>query len=306
MQFRSFVFPFVLVFATWLTGCGDLPTATTPATTNTLSTVTASAPTTPTTVTTQTGDEDYCFKCHEVQEGTSVAFKNDIHYRNTLSCADCHGGNSKINDMDRSKAPEAGFRIRVEHKDVPLFCAGCHSNAKFMVNYKAALPTNQFALYSRSVHGTQQAAGNVEAAQCVDCHGVHNIRAVNDPLSSANSRNVTNTCAKCHAETAALLRQNRTHNNRTNCVTCHGDHDVQTATTALLTSPNQGCGKCHRGNTGPARTAAQIAQLLATLENAGPESKEALARARRAVHSFNVAAVQRAITTPATRAATNN
>jgi hypothetical protein len=298
MQFRSFAFLLILVYATWLAGCSELPAATTAATT---------APATTTVATTKTSDEDYCFKCHEVQEGTSVAFKNDIHYGNALSCADCHGGNPKINDMDRSKAPESGFRIRVERQDVPMFCAGCHSNSKFMALYDSKLPTNQVALYGRSVHGIALANGKTEAAECIDCHGIHDIREVSSPESPVNPRRINNTCVKCHTQEAALLRQNRAHSNRTNCVMCHGGgHTIPTATTALLTGTNQGCGRCHRGNSGQARTAAQIAQFLTGLENAGPQSKDALARARRAVHSFNLGAVQRAANTPATRSAADD
>lgn len=241
-------------------------------------------------------DDDFCFTCHETQEGTSKTFKNDVHYANTISCADCHGGDPKINDMNTSKAANKSFRLRVQRQDVPNFCAGCHSNAKFITKIKANEPTNQMALYERSVHGMAQAAGKTEAANCIDCHGIHNIRPINDATSPVNARNISTACVKCHADEGTMVRQNRTHANRTNCATCHtGGHDIQTATSALLTGPTRGCGACHRGNSRQAQTAAQMAQVLADLEKAGPNSKDALAAARKAVHSFNVGAMQRAI-----------
>jgi len=250
------------------------------------------------------GEADFCLECHGVQEGTSAVFKNDVHFENTLSCADCHGGDPKINDMDKAKSAQNGFRVRVARQEVPLFCAGCHNNGKFMTKYKPALPTNQYALYSRSVHGRKLAAGKTEAAQCVDCHGVHNIRPASDAKSPANAKNITETCAKCHEETAAVFKQGR-HRTRATCATCHGaGHDIQEATTAILTSKDQGCAKCHEANSGQVRTAAQIADLLTGLREAGAGSKDALARARVAVHSFNVAAVRRAIDGPPSPPAT--
>jgi hypothetical protein len=299
MQSRSLVLLVIIVLATWICGWRDL--STTPATAATPTTMTATTRTT-----TRAADEDYCFSCHEVQEGMSLLFKNDIHYSYKLSCADCHGGSPGINDMNLSKTPESGFGLRVTRRDVPLFCAGCHSNAKFMAGYKATLPTNQYALYSRSVHGTLLAGGNEEAAQCVDCHRVHDTRAVDDPLSSVHSRNITSTCAECHAETAALFQRNRPHRKYATCVTCHGDHDVQPATTALLTTPRKGCAKCHQANSDGAQAALRIADLLDSLEKAGPGSEAALERARRAVHSFSPAAVRRAINAPATKPASGD
>ena len=295
MHIRTLVLLFFLVFATCLAGCQNTPPATTPAP--------AAIPAATTIASTQTATEDFCFKCHETPTGISTTFKGDIHFRNTLTCTNCHSGNSKVNDRLLAKAPATGFKGRISRKDVPQLCSGCHSNAKFMADHQSTRPTNQLELYASSVHGKQLAAGNSKAAECVDCHGIHNIRAVNDPQSPVISRNVSATCAKCHAEIAALLRQNRAHSGRTNCVTCHSAHDVQRSTVALLTGSARGCGRCHQGNSGPARTASQIAQLLTPLEAAGPASKEALDRARVAVHSFNTAAVQRAINTPATRPA---
>jgi hypothetical protein len=241
-------------------------------------------------------DDDFCFTCHQTQEGTSKTFKNDVHYTNTISCADCHGGDPKVNDMNQAKTAAKGFRLRVQRQDVPTFCAGCHSNAKFMTKFKANEPTNQIALYERSIHGMKFAAGNTKAAECIDCHGIHDIRPISDPNSPVNARNNSTVCVKCHADEANLLRQNRAHAGRTSCVSCHtGGHDIQKATTALLTGPQRGCGACHRGNSRQAQTANQMAQLLTNLENAGPASADALAAAAKAAHSFNTAAMQRAI-----------
>jgi hypothetical protein len=62
----------------------------------------------------------------------------------------------------------------------------------------------------------------------------------------------------------------------------------------MLTGATSVCARCHNATSNPGRIAAQIAQVLAGLEAAGPGSKDALERARKAVHTFNVAAIRQA------------
>jgi hypothetical protein len=248
---------------------------------------------------------DYCFGCHEVQEGMSLIYKDDIHYKKGFSCADCHGGDPKINDMNLSKTPEKGFRVRVTRLEVPTFCAGCHSNRKFMARYNPNLPVNQVAIYGKSVHGMKLAAGRMDSAECGDCHGVHNTRPASDPLSYVNPLKVAETCAQCHVETAKAF-SGSPHDGAedTTCVACHGGHAVQIATSTMLTSQDGVCAGCHKATSDAGKAAAEIGRLLANLETAGPDSKEALARARRAAHTSDPVAVKRAIDTATAKSET--
>ena len=127
--------------------------------------------------------KDSCFECHSVEEGTSVVFKDDIHYKNGMSCADCHGGDPNEDDGTLSMSASRGFKVRVRHEDAPEYCGRCHSDAAFIGKHKPGQRTDQVALYRKSVHGEQLAQGNAKAANCIDCHGIHNIRAVDDPQS---------------------------------------------------------------------------------------------------------------------------
>jgi predicted CXXCH cytochrome family protein len=243
--------------------------------------------------------EDYCFGCHSVMEGMSLVFKDDVHYHKGLSCADCHGGNPKINDMNLSKTPETGFRLRATRQGIPAYCGRCHSDPNFMAKYNPKLRVDQLALYTQGVHGKHLAAGQTKDAECVDCHGVHNIRAGSDPCSPVSARQVTETCAKCHVATAEAFREGPhghefTYDRRPGCVTCHASHATAPATTAMLTGKKAVCARCHKADSDGAKAAAEIAQLLTRLEAADPNAKEALARARVVVHAFDTAAVQRA------------
>jgi len=188
--------------------------------------------------------KDSCFQCHSVIEGTSVTFKDDVHYHHTISCADCHGGDSKEDDQNLSMSAERGFRIRVKRQATPNYCGRCHQNASFMRKFDPQLRVDQLALYKTSVHAKQLATGHTRSAECVDCHGVHNIRAVSDPLSVAHPRHVTETCAKCHAEKLGPFQQEHPPVAE-NCTICHNPHGSVNEGLLKQSQPNL-CLSCHK------------------------------------------------------------
>ena len=243
--------------------------------------------------------KDSCFDCHRVMEGMSLKFVNDIHYTNAISCANCHGGDPNESDQNISMNASRGFKVRVTRQGIPEYCGSCHTNAAYMSKYNPQLPVNQLAQYKTSVHGKLLAAGGKRVAECVDCHSVHDIRAVNNPQSTVSPQRVSKTCAKCHADTAdafAGSRHGRVFNNQRSpgCTVCHSAHASEPATTAMLTGSTSVCIRCHRPGTPPIQLAEDMAQILSKLEAAGPGSKDALDRARVAVHSLNLDAVKKA------------
>jgi predicted CXXCH cytochrome family protein len=243
--------------------------------------------------------KDSCFDCHSVMEGMSLVFTNDIHFAKGLSCANCHGGDPNESDQNISMNASRGFKVRVTRQGVPEFCGRCHSDTNFMSKYQPQPRVDQLARYKTGVHGKLLAAGRKRAAECVDCHGIHQIRPSSDPLSTASPQHISRTCAKCHASAAEAYVDTRhgrlfTNQRRPGCTVCHSSHDTQPATTAMLTGSTSVCARCHRPGTRPARLAADMAQVLTGLEAAGPDAKDALARARVAVHSMSLAAVKRA------------
>jgi predicted CXXCH cytochrome family protein len=251
--------------------------------------------------------EDTCFDCHGVQEGTSLRFKDDIHRKKTLSCDDCHGGDPTVKDMNASKQPQTGFRPRPSRQSMPDFCGRCHSDAKYMARFDPKESVSSLALYARGVHGMALAKGNKKSAQCVDCHSVHDIQAVADPDSPVSPKNIGDTCAKCHPADAAAFKESThgrlfTTDKMPGCVTCHAGHDTQPASTALLVGDAALCLRCHKPDSDQVKAGQDMAQVLTSLEAAGPTSKEALARARAAVHTFDPEAVERAAAPPATSA----
>lgn len=224
-------------------------------------------------------DTSACIVCHRGLEDPeysqpAAAWSGDIHAVAGLGCESCHGGDPKrtsITDPDeaaeRAMDPAKGFKSSPERKEIPLFCARCHSDAVFMKRYNPQMRVDQYAEYRTSVHGQLNAKGDEKPATCVDCHGVHGIRAVNNPNSPVFATNVPKTCAKCHADStfmapykiptrqyadysrsvhaAALLERNDL--SAPACNDCHGNHG---AAPPEVKSVIHVCGNCHAREAG--------------------------------------------------------
>jgi predicted CXXCH cytochrome family protein len=111
------------------------------------------------------------------------------------SCTDCHG-------VHNVQGPSTG----PFHLYSPTLCAKCHANPELMNKY--GVSTNVFNSYIADFHGTtvtlfEKTAPGQETnkAVCVDCHGVHDIAASDDPVKSLAVReNLLATCQKCHPD----------------------------------------------------------------------------------------------------------
>jgi predicted CXXCH cytochrome family protein len=107
-------------------------------------------------------------------------------------CTTCHGVHN-IQDPTTSQ-----FRV-----EEPELCAGCHADPQLMAKY--GLSADVYSIYKRSWHGVDISVYKEkwptiwhDSAVCADCHGVHDIRATNDPASKVNHANLLSTCQKCH------------------------------------------------------------------------------------------------------------
>jgi hypothetical protein len=60
------------------------------------------------------------------------------------------------------------------------------------------LPPDKVPAFQDSFHGLALRAGQLTAANCASCHGVHDIRPSSDPRSHVNKTNLPATCGKCH------------------------------------------------------------------------------------------------------------
>jgi predicted CXXCH cytochrome family protein len=233
--------------------------------------------------------KDSCFECHGVEEGMSIVFKNDIHYKNGISCADCHGGDPNEDNGNLSMSAARGFKVRVKHEDVTEYCGRCHSDAAFMGKRKAGGRTDQVALYRKSVHGQELAQGNTRAANCIDCHGIHDIRTVDDPLSPVYPSRLAAKRGFCHGEVAGMFQQSPhakvfTASGMAGCSACHSSHGAERADVAMLTGAKPVCAGCHSAGSAGGQAAASMAKKIAGLAPA-----DRRASARQAAHALRLA-----------------
>jgi len=164
------------------------------------------------------------------------------------TCAGCHGKH----DIRRSDDPAS----RTYHTRVADTCSGCHSTGGLLTDEYVKLPAPAVQ-YAQSVHGRAGAAGDMKAATCTDCHGVHDLKGHNDPSSRINRLNVSTTCGACHGvisdEYARSIHGRAMRagvGDSPTCTNCHGEHlilspdnpDAGTHSNRLAT---QLCGDCH-------------------------------------------------------------
>jgi hypothetical protein len=242
-------------------------------------------------------------------------FRTSVHCKKiaegdpkVATCTNCHGVHGIL--------PHKDPRSPVYHRNVPATCSKCH-NAEYMAG--RTVPTNQFALYSHSVHGKALLERDDTAAPaCNDCHGNHG-------AVPPNTRDISLVCGNCHGREGELFAKSKVSaafllQGRRGCVTCHSNHDVQPPTDAMLSAaPGGTCTGCHAPGSAGERGAALIIErffalkgtlaradsLLALAEVRGMETSQARERlkaaqdglvgARAAIHSFDVGFVTAAI-----------
>ena len=149
-------------------------------------------------------NKNSCLDCHSALPDplgvTEEKFSQDIHAQRGLTCASCHGGDPTSDDPDKAMSRKAGWKGKIERRQIPDLCGSCHSDPAFIRQYNPSLRTDQLAQYHTSVHGKRWAAGDSKVAVCIDCHSVHDIKTPSDPRSTVNPVNIANTCARCHAD----------------------------------------------------------------------------------------------------------
>jgi predicted CXXCH cytochrome family protein len=192
--------------------------------------------------------QDQCLSCHEGVGGKPVElFKSDIHHAKGITCAGCHGGNSRTDDMEKAMDKGAGFLGVPKGDEISRACAKCHSSTEMMKKYGSAVPTGQLEKLQLSAHGKLAVSGKERIVQCTTCHNAHGIVSVHNAASPVYPLNVVKTCTRCHSDPAftrtynpALpvdqLEKYRTsvHGTRNakgdakvaQCASCHSSHDI--------------------------------------------------------------------------------
>ncbi|MGA8188825.1 MAG: cytochrome b/b6 domain-containing protein [Candidatus Sulfotelmatobacter sp.] len=134
-----------------------------------------------------------CGQCHmEIAR----QFNQSVHgeavkagVRDAPVCIDCHGEHL-IMDPSNPASPLNAQNISAQT------CGRCHGDARLALRYD--LPADRLPSYAGSYHGLALREGEVTAANCASCHGVHSILRSSDPRSTVNAANLRKTCGQCH------------------------------------------------------------------------------------------------------------
>ena len=193
-----------------------------------------------------------CGRCHQSVRDQFLASAHGralaAGRKEAPACLDCHR---------QPVARLPGEKVRLELKLTQTrLCESCHLK-KAAVSDETLLGTRFVASFERGVHGAALGRGVVEAANCVDCHGSHEMNQSMVAGSRVHKSHLPETCAKCHqAQTAeynvsvhavALRRGNL---DSPICTNCHGEHEILAHTNPA--SPvyarnvaQQVCASCH-------------------------------------------------------------
>jgi cytochrome b subunit of formate dehydrogenase len=163
------------------------------------------------------------------------------------SCNDCHG----THDLYKASDP----RSLANKMNIPKTCSKCHNDI--------------YIQYERGIHGKALAAGILDAPNCTDCHGEHEIRKIDDPTAPVNSSNLAEyVCGKCHNDPTVVEKyglpqgqftsyQDSYHGlavrggslKAANCISCHRAHEILPSSNAMssINKDNivETCQKCH-------------------------------------------------------------
>jgi formate-dependent nitrite reductase cytochrome c552 subunit len=167
-----------------------------------------------------------CLNCHASRQIRLVeTWEKSRHAQHGVGCYECH----KADPQDHA-AKNGHFSFSVQLPVSPLTCAACHQQ--------------QYASFASSSHAM----------------AYETIRDA--PLRKESPVLFEQSCAVCHGNDMQMLRGRpvgnswpnhgigriNTDGSRGSCAACHGHHDDSLA---RARSPET-CGRCHRGDTGPA------------------------------------------------------
>lgn len=171
-------------------------------------------------------DNSLCMSCHAKDSYAKEIFPGslDKSAHKSLMCSDCH-----------LKVHQKTDNLKL---DMNNQCASCHASQ----------------LRDTNIHSAAFNGGT--GALCTDCHGIHDIKGVNDPESTVYKLNVHNTCMKCHSDMAETYHYGF-HGTAVDlgsmkaatCIDCHGYHDIlpssnPNSSVAKANVPST-CAKCH-------------------------------------------------------------
>ena len=191
-------------------------------------------------------DKEEAVKCETCHADQASAIGGSIHAKASAHpCTSCHGDAHSIYPKDNPKSA-------VYPLNIPKTCGTCHANEALAKKYGLQ---NVYSHYMDSIHGyAVSKEGLLVAANCMSCHGSHNILSHKDPKSTTSRENIPTTCGACHGGVKdeyfagihgkLLAGGNQKVPVCTDCHTAHAILQPTEPTFRMQSTPI--CGSCHK------------------------------------------------------------
>ncbi|OGU58651.1 MAG: hypothetical protein A2V66_03845 [Ignavibacteria bacterium RBG_13_36_8] len=194
-----------------------------------------------------------CYLCHSKIAAEHRESIHGISLREGINeaaqCWDCHGSHDILQVQNEKN--------KVFPSNLAATCGRCHDDPNFVQKFSMSIKSPGHS-YSLSVHGKLVEAGKLDAATCVTCHGVHDIKNRIMPGSRISSFNVPNTCIHCHKEVTEEYKKSihwiqakKGVKEAPVCNDCHSEHDIVAINTIqkkeeIRKIQEETCFKCHQ------------------------------------------------------------
>jgi len=189
-----------------------------------------------------------CSACHD-QEAAQL--RASVHLQPhraenpiVVTCADCHGTHD-IRKKDDSES--SVFSI-----NIPDTCNKCH-----LERVKIRNGSGFVQQYLQSAHfKALRKAGLSMSANCVTCHGGHDVKAARDPQSRVSRKSIIETCGRCHVGIKKDYLEGVHGKDYLKgikdvpvCTDCHSEHGILSPTdpgsVVYATRVADVCSRCH-------------------------------------------------------------
>jgi cytochrome b subunit of formate dehydrogenase len=193
--------------------------------------------------------------CGECHSDVNDMFAKSAHgvamtagLKGAPNCLTCH-----MTEISGDHAPGDSLKHKVAQEKL---CLSCHLDNPD-VRQKTSPTAGFIAAYENSVHGAALTRGVAAAANCVDCHGSHEMKKGLDPTAKVYKINIPATCSKCHSAIAGEFGQSvhgvalaAGNMDAPACTDCHGEHNIlkhndPRSRVAAANLSAQVCSPCH-------------------------------------------------------------
>lgn len=189
-----------------------------------------------------------CGDCHtSAQENFDNGLHGQALKNNELYAPDCKECHGKHDILSRENPDSRTYKM-----NIPALCGKCHREGAPVSRVYNISEHNIIENYSQDIHGKGLFnSGLIVTATCNDCHSNHLVLRHTNPKSSTSSKNIANTCMKCHARIEQVHKKvikgelwENEPGSIPACSDCHLPHKVQIEN-AASTMQARTCLKCH-------------------------------------------------------------